>query len=68
MTKTLVDIDDELMERAMRAAGESTKKATINKALIELVQRRGLEDYFDLLERGATADLNDPEVIRSAQR
>ncbi len=34
MTKTLIDIDDELLARAMRATGESTKKATVNRALI----------------------------------
>lgn len=68
MSKTLVEIDDELMARAMAAAGESTKKATINRALIEMVRRRGLEEYTELLRSGATADLNDPEVTRSAQR
>ncbi len=68
MTKTLIDIDDELMARAMRATGESTKKATVNRALIELVQRRGLAEYTELLAQGATADLNDSEVVRGAQR
>lgn len=42
MTKTLVDIDDELLEAARAALGTSTKKDTVNAALREVValQRR----------------------------
>jgi len=42
MTKTLVDIDDELLEAARAALGTSTKKDTVNAALREVLamQRR----------------------------
>jgi Arc/MetJ family transcription regulator len=36
--KTLVDIDTELLEKAMRLTGVKTKKETIHTALQELVR------------------------------
>lgn len=33
MTKTLIDINDELLERASRALGTASKKDTVNAAL-----------------------------------
>ena len=36
--RTNIDIDDELMEEAMKATGQRTKKATVVQALREAVQ------------------------------
>jgi Arc/MetJ family transcription regulator len=33
VTKTIIDIDDEMLERASEALGTSTKKDTVNRAL-----------------------------------
>jgi Arc/MetJ family transcription regulator len=38
--RTNVDIDDDLMEQAMRYSGLATKKATIEAALKELIEYR----------------------------
>jgi len=37
---TNLAIDDELLEEALRVGGQRTKKATVNEALREYVQRR----------------------------
>ena len=37
---TNLAIDDKLLERAVRAGGHRTKRATVNEALEEYVQRR----------------------------
>lgn len=39
--RTNIDIDDDLMLRAMRASGEPTKRAVVERALRLLVQTRG---------------------------
>lgn len=42
--RTNIDIDDELMARAMRASGKKTKKETVEEALILLVRSRRSAD------------------------
>ena len=39
MTKTLIDLDDELVREAQRILGAATKKDTVNRALREVVRR-----------------------------
>jgi Arc/MetJ family transcription regulator len=69
MTKTLVDIPDELMAEARRVMGpRATKAETVRAALGELVRRHKLEEMMARLDGGTLRDLDDPEVIRSAQR
>jgi len=50
--RTNIDIDDELLSRAMDAAGTATKKATVEEALRRLVQtherRRAIADLRGL--------------------
>lgn len=68
MAKTIVDVDDTLMQRAMRLSGNATKKATVNDALQQLVRRHEAKAYIEDLTAGLAADLDDPEVVRGAQR
>jgi Arc/MetJ family transcription regulator len=69
VTKTLVEIPDELMEDARKAVGpKATKAETVRIALAELVRRRKLEAMMARLDEGALSDLDDPEIVRSAQR
>jgi Arc/MetJ family transcription regulator len=69
MTKTLIDVDDDLLARAAEVLGVSTKKDTVNVALREVVERaeraKGLAWLFasDALE-----DLREPEVVKAARR
>ena len=55
MTKHLVDIDDDKLETARELAGTKTIKATVDRALDELI---GLRRRLALLE-----DLRDPTVF-----
>ena len=45
---TNLSIDPELLERALKLSGESTKKATVNKALREFVARREQKELVRL--------------------
>jgi Arc/MetJ family transcription regulator len=46
--RTNIDIDDELMEKAMAATGLRTKKAVVEEALKLLVMLKGQEQLRDL--------------------
>jgi Arc/MetJ family transcription regulator len=41
VVRTNIDIDDDLMREAMRASGERTKRAVVERGLRLLVQTRG---------------------------
>lgn len=50
---TNLDLDPDLLERALAVSGEKTKKATVTRALEEFIARREqarIEDLFDQLE------------------
>ena len=68
MARTLVDIDDELLDEAMKATGQRTKRGAITVALEEVVRRMRDQELVRQLKDGMLQDLGDPEVIRSAQR
>jgi Arc/MetJ family transcription regulator len=76
MSRTVIDIDDEMLARAQRALRTATKRDTVNAALelaaaVEAERRAGLLDSFrdllgrldlDLIER----DEADDHVDRAA--
>ncbi|UJP09579.1 type II toxin-antitoxin system VapB family antitoxin [Microbacterium sp. KUDC0406] len=68
MTKTLIDVDDTLLERAMELTGTATKKAAVNEALAQVVRRGEALGYIDLISTGIVVELDDPDVIDGAQR
>jgi Arc/MetJ family transcription regulator len=47
--RTNIDIDDELLTRAMEAAGTTSKKATVEEALRRLVKNHDLRRAIDSL-------------------
>jgi Arc/MetJ family transcription regulator len=56
--RTNIDIDDELLTRAMEAAGTTTKKATVEEALRQLVDNnRARKAIADLRGLGWEGDL-----------
>jgi len=67
MTKRLVDIADEKLNRAQEILGEATLKGTVNAALDEVI---ALERRRRLIERLTSQgiDLADDEVMREAWR
>ena len=46
--RTNIDIDDELLEKAQKATGLNTKKATVEEGLRLLVQLKEQEDILRL--------------------
>ncbi len=68
MTKTLVDIDDDLLAKAAAELGTTTKKDTVNAALAEVLRRRAALELMDFAREGGFADLLDPEVMTRAWR
>jgi Arc/MetJ family transcription regulator len=52
MAKTLIDIDDELLERARPILGTATKKDTVNAALREVVRRWAAQEFGELARSG----------------
>lgn len=68
MAKTLVDVDDSLLDHAADLLNTRTKKDTINAALHEVVVRRSREDELAWWRSDPLPDLRDPEVMEQAWR
>jgi Arc/MetJ family transcription regulator len=49
--RTNIDIDDDLLAEAQELAGTSTKKATVEVALAELIRRRKARSLMELQGR-----------------
>jgi Arc/MetJ family transcription regulator len=69
VSKTLIDIDDDLLDKAGAILGTATKKDAVNRALREVVDReeraKGLQWLHDTDALGA---LRDPDVRGKARR
>ena len=68
--KTMIDLDEDALQRAMRELGTATKRDTVNAALRFVAERRQrlgevLDDPYAL---GVGEDIGDPEVMRQARR
>lgn len=46
--RTNIDIDDELMAKAMRASGQTTKKAVVEHALRQLLRAQAFRELLDV--------------------
>jgi Arc/MetJ family transcription regulator len=59
VAKTLIDIDDDLLDEATTALGTATKKDTVNEALRQAVEtsrerrRRALQELQRMADEGA---------------
>jgi Arc/MetJ family transcription regulator len=65
VTKRLIEIDDELLAQARRAAGTATIKATVEIALRGLIDRQTAQKHVERLRRPGTLDLGRIERARS---
>lgn len=66
--RTNIDIDDALLERAMAATGQTTKKATVEAALRIAVRLKGQVDAIDQLAGlGWTGDLAENREGRTGE-
>ncbi len=68
MSRTMIDLDDALVQEAARILGTTTKRATVNGALEEFVAAAKRRQFVELLEEGVLDDLGDPEVMAGAWR
>lgn len=67
--RTNIDIDDDLLSRAMAATGLTTKKATVEEALRRLVLRRERMDALaELAGLGWDGDLGSMREGRAADQ
>ena len=64
--RTNIEIDDELLTKAMKAAGTTTKKATVEEALRQLVENhRGRQAIANLAGLGWDGDLDETRQGRN---
>ena len=70
MAKSLIDIDEALLERARTILGpKTTKKDAVNTALSKLVHLHDQRTVVDwIVETDPAADLRDPAVRAAARR
>jgi len=68
MTRTLVDLPDDLVQRAMELTRAPSKKAMITRALEELVNREAQLKMIDWIQGGGLPGLTDPDVMADARR
>lgn len=68
MTRTLIDTDDDLLERARALLGTSTKKDTVNAALAQVISLDARRQFLADARAGALADVTDDAVMGPAWR
>jgi len=49
MARTTVDIDEELLKKALAVSEERTKKGVIERSLREYVRRRAIEEFRSMI-------------------
>lgn len=52
MSRTVIDLDDAVVEEVRAALGVSTKAAAVRAALQEVVNRIRRQEFFDAMDRG----------------
>ncbi|MFF0252021.1 type II toxin-antitoxin system VapB family antitoxin [Micromonospora zamorensis] len=60
MSRTILDVDDQLLAEAGVILGTTTKKATVNAALKAVVDRAKRRQFADWLKSGGLPDLTGP--------
>ena len=70
MSKTLIDVDDELLERARQLIGPgTTKRQAVDVALSRFVRIHAQREAVDwIAATDPVGDLRDPAVKASARR
>ena len=66
MTRTVINLDDELVTAAAEILGTKTKVSTVNGALKELVAQHRRREFFDWLANGGLEFDDHEELRRSA--
>jgi Arc/MetJ family transcription regulator len=68
--KTMIDIDEEALAAAARELGTTTKKDTVNAALMYVAERQKRIDELlnDPYRFGAGPDIGNPDIMKDARR
>ncbi|MDO3649783.1 type II toxin-antitoxin system VapB family antitoxin [Nocardia mangyaensis] len=68
MSKLLIEVDDEALAEAQQLLGTSTKKDTVNAALVEVAKRlrriKALNELAEMAEQGDFDILMDKAAYR----
>lgn len=65
--RTNIDLDDALVDEAMRVSGAKTKKEVVDRALRELIRAARKRDIFDLVGKVQFYDGFDPKKHRKTR-
>ena len=68
MSRTLIDTNDELLERAQAVLGTGTKKDTVNAALAQVVALNARRQFLDDARRGDLTDAAEERLMDQAWR
>ena len=68
MSKTSVDIDDNLLEQTRNVLGTSSIRETIHRALLEVVRAAARRQEVEALVTMDGLDLADTEIMKNAWR
>ncbi len=67
-SRTLIDTNDELLERARAVLGTGTKKDTVNAALAQVVALNARRQFLDDARRGDLTDAAEEQLMDQAWR
>ncbi|MDT0341990.1 type II toxin-antitoxin system VapB family antitoxin [Streptomyces litchfieldiae] len=62
MSRTVIDLDDEIVEEAMRLYGAKTKAAAVRAAMEDAVKRRLRQEFADAVKSG---EFDFTEIVES---
>ncbi|GAA3374360.1 hypothetical protein GCM10020367_37960 [Streptomyces sannanensis] len=62
MSRTVIDLDDEIVAQAMRLYGVTTKAAAVRAAMEDAVKRRLRREFFEAIDSG---ELDFSEIVES---
>ena len=68
MSKTSVDIDDDLLDQTRNLLGTSSIRETVHRALLEVVRAAARREEVEALVTMDGLDLADEEVMSGAWR
>ncbi|MFE0422788.1 type II toxin-antitoxin system VapB family antitoxin [Streptomyces sp. NPDC058953] len=62
MTRTVIDLDDDMVTEAMRIFGTKTKAKAVRLAMEDAVKRHLRQEFFDAMDSG---ELDFSEIVES---
>jgi Arc/MetJ family transcription regulator len=68
MSRTLIDLDDALLEQARQVLGSGTKRDTVNAALAQVVALHARRQFLEDAQAGSLEDATDDDVVAAAWR